>query len=123
MNYFLQKQENSYGMCDGVLHEVKGKDTLYKLSRFYKVSLDQIMEKNPMVDVYNLRIGDKLCIPMENRTYIIKQGETLDDFLKRFDITYEQFRRVNPQMNACILPENQMVYLPVNAKTLNESAS
>ena len=118
MNYFLQKQENSYGRCEGILHEVKKNDTLYKLARFYKVSLEKIMEKNPTVDVYNLRIGDKLCIPMENRTYIIKSGETLDNLLMRFDMTYEEFRNVNPQMNPCVLPENQMVYLPLNAKVL-----
>ena len=120
MNYFLHRQENLYGKCDGILHEIKKNDTLYNLSRLYKVSLNQILEKNPYVDVYNLRIGDKLCIPMAYRTYIIKQEATLDEFLKRFDVTYEQFRNVNPQLKSFVLPENEMVYLPENARVLRD---
>ena len=32
MNYFLKQQDQEYGQCDGVLHEIKENDTLYKLS-------------------------------------------------------------------------------------------
>ena len=123
MNYFLQRQESVFGGCEGVIHEIKRNDTLYKLSRFYKVPLKDIMEKNPSVDVYNLKIGDKLCIPMEYRTYIIKQGDSLDAFLKRFGITYEAFKSVNPQLKSFVFEEDETVYLPENAKVLKGSVS
>ena len=123
MNFFLQKQENNSGKCDGVLHEVKKNDTLYKLSRFYKVSMDDLIDKNPSVDVYNLRIGDKLCIPMENRTYVTKRGDTLDELLQRYRITYEQFRKVNPLMKSFEFSENQIFFLPENAKLIEEVMS
>ena len=44
--------------------EIKEGDTLYRISRKYRISLDRIMEANPYVDVYNLRPGQEICIPM-----------------------------------------------------------
>lgn len=39
-------------------------DTLYSLSRQYRVSVDAIMRANPGVNIYNLHINDELCIPV-----------------------------------------------------------
>ena len=60
MNYFVRRQDNEYGRCDGMLHEIRERDSLYKVSRLYGVTVEDLMEKNPTVDVYNLTIGDKL---------------------------------------------------------------
>lgn len=57
MNYY---QKN----CDGIMHTVKKGDTLYRLSRMYSVSVDDIMDANPDVNVYNLQMGSSVCIPM-----------------------------------------------------------
>lgn len=57
MNYYESK-------CDGIAHVIKKGDTLYRLSRIYGVSVDQIIDANPGTKVYNLAIGDTLCIPM-----------------------------------------------------------
>ena len=112
MNYFLKQQDQEYGQCDGVLHEIKENDTLYKLSRLYQVPLNEIMDKNPMVDVYNLKSGDKLCIPMKHMPYIIKKGDHLDWILEHFDLDYDEFREANPQLSPIVLNENEIVYIP-----------
>lgn len=49
--------------CPGFLHVIERGDTLYLLSRKYRVPLWAIFFANPYVDVYNLQIGDELCIP------------------------------------------------------------
>lgn len=49
--------------CPGFLHVIERGDTLYLLSRKYRVPLWAILFANPYVDVYNLQIGDELCIP------------------------------------------------------------
>lgn len=49
--------------CPGFLHVVQSGDTLYLLSRRYRVPLWAILFANPYVDVYNLQIGDEICIP------------------------------------------------------------
>lgn len=38
-------------------------DTLYLLGKKYQVSVAAIMYANPFVDIYNLQVGDELCIP------------------------------------------------------------
>lgn len=49
--------------CRGVYHEVQKGDTLYKLGQKYHVSVSSIMYANPFINIYNLQIGRKLCIP------------------------------------------------------------
>ena len=53
--------------CRGIIHVVREGDTLYTLSRKYHVPLPQVMYANPFVDIYNLQIGDELCIPVSLR--------------------------------------------------------
>ncbi|MGN0496789.1 MAG: LysM peptidoglycan-binding domain-containing protein [Lachnospiraceae bacterium] len=49
--------------CQGKIHVIEQGDTLYTLSRLYDVKLIDIMRLNPYVNVYNLQIGDEICIP------------------------------------------------------------
>lgn len=50
--------------CNGMIHVIKQGDNLYQLSRKYRVPLALILRANPYVDVYNLRPGQEICIPM-----------------------------------------------------------
>ena len=53
--------------CNGIYHVIKQGETLYGLSRQYRVSVDAIIRANPGVNIYNLRINDELCIPVMTR--------------------------------------------------------
>lgn len=50
--------------CNGMVHVIKPGDTLYQLSRRYRVPLALILRANPYVDVYNLQTGQEICIPV-----------------------------------------------------------
>ncbi len=50
--------------CNGIVHTIKRGDTLYLLSRYYNVTINDIMRANANVNVYNLQIGDQICIPI-----------------------------------------------------------
>lgn len=64
----MQTQENMIQrQCRGIIHIVQKGDTLYLLSKKYHVSVTKIMYANPYVDIYNLTIGDELCIPISLR--------------------------------------------------------
>lgn len=112
MNYFVRRQEDDYSRCDGMLHEIKARDSLYKVSRLYGIPLEDLMEKNPMTDVYNLTIGDKLCIPVKHVPYIIWEGDTLDSVLERFHMDYRTFRDANPQMMPFKMETDSVIYIP-----------
>lgn len=53
----------NYDYCNGKIHTIQTGDTLYKISGMYRVPLALILRANPYVDIYNLQVGEKLCIP------------------------------------------------------------
>ena len=57
----------NYEYCDGMTHTVKQGETLYSLSRQYNVPLAIILRANPYIDVYNLKIGDTICVPVKRQ--------------------------------------------------------
>ncbi|MCI9681851.1 MAG: LysM peptidoglycan-binding domain-containing protein, partial [Lachnospiraceae bacterium] len=42
-------------------------DTLYLLSRRYHIPLWMVLNANPYVNIYNLQVGDEICIPCRIR--------------------------------------------------------
>ncbi|MBO5071710.1 MAG: LysM peptidoglycan-binding domain-containing protein [Eubacterium sp.] len=50
--------------CNGMVHVIKEGENLYQLSRAYRVPLALILRANPYVDVYNLQVGQEICIPV-----------------------------------------------------------
>lgn len=50
-------------VCRGTLHTIAAGDTLYMIAKKYRVNLDAVINANPGIDPYNLRIGMKICIP------------------------------------------------------------
>lgn len=58
--------ENRFGqeLQPGMIHVVKAGETLYELSRKYHVSVADLMCANPYLNVYQLREGDEMVIPV-----------------------------------------------------------
>lgn len=50
--------------CNGIVHTIRKGDTLYLLSRHYNVTINEIMRANSNINVYNLQVGDQICIPV-----------------------------------------------------------
>lgn len=53
--------------CNGIVHTIKKGDTLYLLSRYYNVPIGEIMNANRNLNIYNLQIGQEICIPIRRR--------------------------------------------------------
>lgn len=51
-----------------VIHEVLPKETLYGISKKYKVSIDQIKAANPIIETEGLKLGTKITIPGAHET-------------------------------------------------------
>ena len=62
MNPYFESEYGESRMMHGC--PVKEGDTLYKISQYHHVSVTDILLANPYVNVYNLQIGDELCIPV-----------------------------------------------------------
>ncbi|MBQ9984417.1 MAG: LysM peptidoglycan-binding domain-containing protein [Lachnospiraceae bacterium] len=103
--------------CRGQIHVVKAGDTLYKLAKQYDVKLFDIMRLNPYVNVYNLQIGDELCIPTmpsrPERTYVVNEGDTIQRVLEAFGMEFEELARWNPMLFEVELPEGMILRVPL----------
>ena len=104
----MEQYKNS---CHGKVHVIRQGDTLYQLSRQYDVKLFDIMRLNPYVNVYNLQIGDEICIPVAGKEASHK-GDTLEDLTKLFSVSPEDLVRANPSLGSLALPENMEIHIP-----------
>ena len=108
-----------YSKCDGGrFHTIKKGDTLYSISRMHNVPLIVLLKANPCLDVYNLQIGDKVCIPMKcdvkgnnieddeikTYAYVIKPGESLKDILDKHKISLSDLLEVNDEEDLLMKP-------------------
>ena len=46
------------------MHTVRSGDTLYSISMEHQVPLELLLRANPYVDVYNLQVGETICVPV-----------------------------------------------------------
>ena len=104
----------NFDACNGVIHVVKRGDTLYKLSRIYKVKLSDIISANPYINVYNMQPGDEVCIPVIEEEdfiiYTVKEGDTFEDILKNTGISPDDLFKLNPDLYKVALAENMEIF-------------
>ena len=104
--------------CKGTLHKVVEGDTLYKLSKLYGVRLIDILKENPYVNVYNLQIGDEVCIPTnvyeeeERRYYTVRPGETFESLIHNLDTDIQSIMDYNRELYNIGLPLGTIVRIP-----------
>jgi len=120
MNYYSDGIYAVEGVrCRGIVHTVRPGDTLYKISRLYGVTLEQLMDQNEDVNVYNLQIGGKICVPVSGQQrpvqgvpYQVRPGDNLNSILRKYRMTFEMFEKYNPQMMPVPLKPRTVIYLP-----------
>lgn len=104
--------------CKGVIHRVIKGDTLYRLSKMYGVRLIDIMKENPYVNVYNLQIGDEICIPTEiyeeeeRRYYTARPEDTLGSIVRSLRTDIENLMEYNPDLYDLNVPDGTIVRIP-----------
>lgn len=103
--------------CRGYVHVIEAGDTLYKLAKKYDVKLFDIMRLNPYVNVYNLQIGDEICIPTmparPEKTYVVNEGDTIAKVLDTFGVDFETLAKWNPTLLEVELPEGLILKMPL----------
>jgi len=129
-------------VCAGIMHTVRAGDTLYMLAKQYKITLDSLMNANPNLDPYNLRVGMQLCIPTpsndsnamssnqmnnpmpgtprggmdynctDGRMYNTQRGDTLTRILDRYEITFAALQSSNPMVDFTDSLENMSLCIP-----------
>jgi len=92
-------------------YEIKQGDTLYSISRRYNVDLSIIIAANPFINIYNLQIGDVICLPCipQNRydnftTYLVEAGDTLGTVVEKNEINIADLMEKNDIYSIGLMP-------------------
>ncbi|MBQ8590719.1 MAG: LysM peptidoglycan-binding domain-containing protein [Firmicutes bacterium] len=124
------------------IYTVKPGDTLYAISQAYGIPVAQLMQINRILNPYNLKAGQKLCIPAKSpsrptipsqpqvpaqpdtpvlptpvvcsgTTHVIAKGDTLYMIAKRYGVTLDALMKANPQMDPYNLRVGDMICVPM----------
>ena len=88
-------------------------DSLWKISRDYKISVKDLIELNNLTTT-TLQIGDKLLVPIQTnneKTYIVKRGDTLWSIAKENNITVNELKEKN-NLTTNLLSIGQTLIIP-----------
>ncbi|MEA4903038.1 glycoside hydrolase family 18 protein [Desulfitobacterium sp.] len=98
------------------IHVVKSGDTLWNLSRIYKVSTQAIIEANGLTDPNYLVRGQALVIPVTGQYHIVKSGETLYKIAQQYGISIQTLVQMNNIKNPNNIPLGFRLILPTKSK-------
>lgn len=99
---------------------IKSGDTLYSLSRHFNVPLDALIAANPFVNVYNLQVGEVICIPAvipqrgyaDYTTYLVEDGDTLGSILERSGANLADLMQLN-DLNSMYVQPGTTLQIPI----------
>jgi len=118
MDLYEERYGKPLGCKGSHIHIIEEGDTLYKLSKQYDVRLFDIMRLNPYINVYNLQIGDEICIPISagdvtEKKYVVKDGDTLANVVKEFGLPLDTVIQYNPGLLNTKLSNGLVLSVPV----------
>lgn len=110
---------NNYSDYSCMIYNIKRGDTLYNISRSYNIPVALILRANPYVDIYNLQIGDELCIPVMNPsafhdsvTYVVQDEASLQAILDQYGIDLEDVLEFNNMYGTTLTP-GMTIQIPI----------
>lgn len=110
----------------GNSYVVQTGDTLYAISRFYNVPLDDLVEANPDVDPELITQGQIICIPLVAQpetcpigatTYVVQKGDSFYSIASKNKMRLSALLKANPNINPDALLIGQKICIPMISST------
>jgi LysM repeat protein len=92
-------------------HVLKAGETLYAVSRMYEITVEEILQMNPGIDIHDLPVGQEILLPPEEGEqneltfdeegtlfHKVKKGETLYSIARYYAVSVREIRAVNPEL-------------------------
>ncbi|MGI9527281.1 MAG: amino acid ABC transporter substrate-binding protein [Weeksellaceae bacterium] len=122
---------SAFAMAQVGTHTVQPQETIYGISKEYNISQEELIEANPFLNERILKVGDVLTIPGktpakteiqkpqvdnyedDNFRYLnIEPKETLYSLSKRYNISQDQIKSLNPFIEERGLQIGDIIRLP-----------
>lgn len=127
---------------DGKLfHTIQSGETLYRLSKLYGITTQEICDANPGLSTSNFRVGETICIPkvVENTAPVtpatqveedidndyrtedgirhkVKKGETIYSLAKSYGVEPADIISANPELKKSGLKKKMVINIPAKEK-------
>jgi len=125
-----QKLNIPVAVKDRTIHTVEKGETLYGISKIYGLTIEELTALNPE-KVKDLQVGTVLQLRKKAKTipepkeesatdktvHVVAKGETLYGITKKYGVTLEQLKKLNPGLTENIAIGDKIV-LPVGAKLM-----
>jgi len=96
-------------------YTVQWGDTLAKIASKYGVTISELLSANPSIKNPSLiYVGQKITIPATKMvTYTVQKGDTMYAIAKRFEISYTELLKANPNIkNPAMIYVGQKITIP-----------
>lgn len=109
---FRKLGQMNFGEYTCMNYAIRQGDTLYGISRDYNVPLPLILRLNPFMDIYNLQVGDEICIPVQQQaaevgnviSYTVEEQDSLQSILDKFGIGLDDLLEYNGLNEVMLMP-------------------
>lgn len=78
--------------CSDSFHILQNGETLYAISRKYKVPLSLLLDSNNIEDASKVKVGAKIFIPS---SYVVKDGDTIYGIARSFSVSAVELMSLN----------------------------
>jgi len=104
-----------HGITEGAgsagIHTILQNDTLYSISKRYKLPMRDIITANELNAPYHLKIGQRLKLPPP-RNYVVRGGDTLHSIALLFDVSKSEMVRLNSLQDPYKVYDGQNLRIP-----------
>lgn len=123
-------------------HTIQNGETLYRLSKIYGITAQEICDANPGLSTSSFRVGEVVIIPKQGNkaktelaksniadnnedndkeqilpnTHKVKKGETLYSISRKYDITIEELTNANPFLKDGKLKKKMVLSIPEKSR-------
>lgn len=106
---------------EGNPYTVRSGDSLYRIARFFNISLDDLVEANPMIDPANIVPGQVICIPLATppvtckageTPYVVRAGDTFTKIALQFNVDVDDLMAANANIHPMALLVGQTICIP-----------
>jgi LysM repeat protein len=105
--------------AEPLYHVLAKGETVYGLSRTFKVPVDAILAANGISDPAKVRIGQKLLIPA---VHTVGKGDTLFSIGRLYSVSVDEIRKLNHLAAGAVIVPGQVLVLPASAARLASSS-
>jgi spore germination protein len=82
-----------------IIHTVQPDETIQSIAEMYGVSADRLMNDNGINDPSLLVVGDSLAVMFPKETYIVQEGDSLENIAFSQGVSVMELLRNNPQLS------------------------